>query len=65
MATKSAVIEDDLLPTPAEIEAARNSARAMKQIMDNLDKQGELTKFLHDYRRILENYSGSKTAKKK
>lgn len=68
MAIKSAALVP-LAPdvNPLELEAATNRARAMKEILEDLDK-GDLHKFLDEYSRKIEHYAAgtkARTAKKK
>ncbi len=72
MAMKSAAVAPPPPDTsPIELEAAANRGRAMKEIMNDLDKGGQLTKFLNEYSRKIEHYvggtkaGGSRAAKKK
>lgn len=61
MRTKSAAVI--VPPTSSEREAAINRGRAMREIMENLDKDGELSKRIDDYWRKLESYSGRRKPK--
>jgi hypothetical protein len=72
MALKSAATARTL--TPYEIEELQmeaNNAAAMQTILDNLDKDGQLTRWLKEYSKKIESYSsgkkiaGARAAKKK